>query len=111
MRPSATVRLACLIALAAPSLARATEFDTAKLDLIRPRMQRFVDDGQLAGAVTVVGTSKGIVHHEAVGNLRLDPATPMAKESLFRIASMIKPMTAAGIMILVDDAKLSIDDP
>jgi CubicO group peptidase (beta-lactamase class C family) len=88
----------------------AADFDEAKLDFIRPRMQRFVDDHQIAGAVTVVGTSKGIVRLEAVGNLRLDSAQPMPKDALFRIASMTKPITAVGIMILADEGKLKVED-
>src|SRR5262249_17362773 len=40
-----------------------------------------------------------------------DKKQPMAKDALFRIASMTKPITAVGIMILVDEKKLSVDDP
>jgi CubicO group peptidase (beta-lactamase class C family) len=105
-------RLTFLIAaIVITTTGRAAEFDADKLALIRPRMQRFVDEHQLAGAVTLVGTAQGIVHHEAVGSLRLEPETPMSKDSLFRIASMTKPITAAGIMILVDEGKLAVDDP
>jgi CubicO group peptidase (beta-lactamase class C family) len=100
-----------IAALVLTSPARAADFDAEKLSLIRPRMQRFVDERQLAGAVTVVGNAKGIVHHEAVGSLRLDPDTPMTRDSLFRIASMTKPITAVGILILADDGKLAVDDP
>jgi CubicO group peptidase (beta-lactamase class C family) len=97
-------------ALIAPT-SHAAEFDAGKLALIGPRMQKFVDDQQLAGVVTVVGNADGIVHHEAIGKLRTDPEQPMAKDSIFRIASMTKPITAAGIMILADEGKLAIDDP
>jgi CubicO group peptidase (beta-lactamase class C family) len=86
------------------------DFDEAKLALIRPGMQRFVDELQIAGAVTVVGNSKGIVSLEAIGNARLDPVEPMAKDALFRIASMTKPITAAGVLILADEGKLKVDD-
>jgi CubicO group peptidase (beta-lactamase class C family)/cephalosporin-C deacetylase-like acetyl esterase len=90
--------------------ARAAEPDRAKLARIRSRMQAFVDDHAIAGAVTVVGTSKGIVSLEAVGRLRLENGEAMPKDALFRIASMTKPITAAGIMILADQGKLSVDD-
>src|SRR5262249_59915188 len=81
--------LLCRFALLAAVLAvpcrpaRAADFDEAKLAMIRPRLQRFVDDNQIAGAVTVVGTSRGIVSLEAVGNLRLDPKEPMTGAPLF----------------------------
>lgn len=91
--------------------ATAAEFDTAKLALIRGKMQEFVEQQHLAGAVTVVGTQAGIVHYEAVGAQDLEAKRPMAKDSLFRIASMTKPITAIGIMILVDEGQLAVDDP
>jgi CubicO group peptidase (beta-lactamase class C family) len=103
--------IVCLLTCLTAPTARAADFDEAKLALIRERMQRFVDDGVIAGAVTVVGSSKGIASTEAVGKRTLDDKDPMPKDALFRIASMTKPITAAGIMILVDDGKLSIDDP
>jgi CubicO group peptidase (beta-lactamase class C family) len=93
------------------AIAYATEFDADKLAAIAPRMQQFVDDGTVAGAVTVVGNAQGIVHHEAVGWLNLESKTPMPKDAVFRIASMTKPITAIGIMMLQDEKKLSVDDP
>jgi CubicO group peptidase (beta-lactamase class C family) len=114
MRPLHTIRQLFLLTAASAALiatTHAAEFDQAKLDAIRAGMQRFVDDQQVAGAVTVVGSSKGIASLEAVGKLRVESKDPMPKDALFRIASMTKPITAAGILILVDAGKLSIDDP
>jgi CubicO group peptidase (beta-lactamase class C family) len=87
------------------------DFDRAKVAAIAPRMQQFVEEGTIAGAVTVVGNAQGIVHHEAVGFQNLESKQPMAKGSLFRIASMTKPITAIGIMQLQEDGKLSVEDP
>jgi CubicO group peptidase (beta-lactamase class C family) len=89
----------------------AGELDSAKLAAIRDAMQKFVDQNQISGAVTVVGTSKGIASLEAVGTSSLEPKKDMPKDALFRIASMTKPITAIGIMILADEGKLSVDDP
>src|SRR5439155_4542133 len=83
----------------------------AKLAEIRTKMQAFVDSGDLAGAVTVVGRKDGVIHHEAVGSLNLESKQPMPKDAIFRIASMTKPITAIGIMILVDEGKLAVADP
>ena len=91
--------------------AAAADLDEAKLARIRPALQQFVDKHVIAGTVTVVGTGKGIVQLEAVGSLRLDATTPMPKDALFRIASMTKPITGVGIMILADKGKLSVEDP
>ena len=87
------------------------EIDAAKLAQIRTRMQGFVDQGDIAGAVTVVGRKAGIVSLEAVGSLNLEKSQPMTKDALFRIASMTKPITAIGILILADEGKVSVEDP
>jgi CubicO group peptidase (beta-lactamase class C family) len=87
------------------------ELDADKLSAIRPRLQRFIDDQEIAGAVAVVGTSKGTTYLEAAGNSTQAPARPMTKDALFRIASMTKPITAAGILILADEGKLAVSDP
>lgn len=92
-------------------MARAGEIDRAKLGEIRSRMQKFVDDGELAGAVTVVGRASGVVSFETVGVQSLESNKPMPKDALFRIASMTKPITSVGIMILVDEGKLKVEDP
>jgi CubicO group peptidase (beta-lactamase class C family) len=89
----------------------AADFDPRKLALIAPRMQQFVEEGVIAGAVTVVGHAGGVVHHEAVGFQNLESKQPMAKDALFRIASMTKPITAIGIMQLQEQGLLSVDDP
>jgi CubicO group peptidase (beta-lactamase class C family) len=89
----------------------AGEFDPAKLAAIAPRMQQFVDDGTVTGAVTVVGNSRGIAHLEAVGFQNLESKQAMPRDAVFRIASMTKPITAIGIMILQDEGKLSVLDP
>lgn len=93
------VATACaLLVFLRVSVGHSADFDPAKLSAIRPRMQQFVDEGVAAGAVTVVGSAQGIVHHEAVGYQILETKQPLAKDALFRVASMTKPITAIGIM-------------
>lgn len=93
------------------STIHATEFDAAKLAKIRERMQHYVDQQIIAGAVTCVGSQAGIAHLEAVGLHQIETKQPMPVDALFRIASMTKPITAIGIMILQEEGKLSVDDP
>src|SRR5688572_19269736 len=81
-----------------------------KLKAVPVAMQTFVDAGELSGAVTVVGRKDGIVAFDAVGQRDMAASAPMTKDTLFRIASMTKPVTAIGIMILADEGKLSPDD-
>ncbi len=99
-----------LLALAALPV-HAENPDPAKLAAIRSRMQTFVDDGEIAGAVTLVGNKDRILSLETVGSRSLAPKAPMPKDAVFKIASMTKPITAMGIMILADEGKLSVDDP
>lgn len=101
----------CTLANGGRNAAGAAEFDAGKLAAIRARMQAFVDQRQLSGAVTVVGNEKGIVGFEAVGMANISQNRPMAPDTLFRIASMTKPITALGIMILVDEGKIKVDEP
>jgi len=93
------------------SLAAPPKFNPEKLAAIAPGMQRFVDQQEICGAVLLIGTSEGIVYHEAIGKRTLDSDATMPKDAIFRIMSMTKPMTAMGLMMLVDEGKASIDDP
>jgi CubicO group peptidase (beta-lactamase class C family) len=81
-----------------------------QLKAIPAAMRTFVDDNELSGAVTVVGRADGIAALDAVGSRDLAAQAPMTKDTLFRIASMTKPVTAIGIMILADEGKLAPDD-
>jgi CubicO group peptidase (beta-lactamase class C family) len=107
----ALLLLVVTVCSAANLIAAPPKFDPDKLAAVRTAMQKFVDNHELCGAVTVIGTSQGVVAVEAVGKQRLESEKPMAPDALFRIASMTKPITAIGIMILADEGKLSPDDP
>jgi CubicO group peptidase (beta-lactamase class C family) len=78
---------------------------------IRARMRTFVEQGQISGAVTLVGDRDGVVSVEAVGLRDLERGLPMHPDTLFLIASMTKPITAIAVMMLADEGKLAIDDP
>jgi CubicO group peptidase (beta-lactamase class C family) len=78
---------------------------------IRLRMQEFVDKGQIPGAVTLVIKKDHIISFEAVGYSDLEDKTPMTTDTIFDIRSMTKPVTAIGIMILMEEGKLALNDP
>lgn len=80
-------------------------------DRITAQMQSFVDEGQIAGAVTLVARRGEILHLGAVGYADIEHDRPMRTDSIFAIASMTKPFTATAVMILQDEGRLSIDDP
>lgn len=87
------------------------EFDAAGLQRISERMTDFVRRGQISGAVTLVATPDHVVHLEAVGKTGPANDQAMQPDSLFRIASMTKTVTATALMQLVEQGKLSVDDP
>lgn len=97
--------------LLSPIAGWAAEAGRKGLSDIPLRIQHFVDRGQISGAVTVVGRRDQVLSYEAVGMRNIDTRQAMTKDTLFRIASMTKPITAIGIMILADAGKLSVDDP
>ncbi|MFB9689862.1 serine hydrolase domain-containing protein [Amycolatopsis plumensis] len=77
---------------------------------LREILQRHVDDGTLPGAVAIVDTG-GTREVVAVGSVDVEGSRPMAEDTLFRFASITKPITAAAVLVLVDDGRLALDDP
>ncbi len=71
----------------------------------------FVEKGEMAGAVALVASATDVVSVECIGYEDLETRRPMTPETLFWIASQTKPMTGAAVMMLVDEGKLSLDDP
>ena len=84
---------------------------TERLDRITAMSQRYVDEDKLAGVVTVVARDGKIVHFEAVGQRGAEDDRPMAKDALFRIYSMSKPITAVAAMMLYEEGKFALSDP
>jgi CubicO group peptidase (beta-lactamase class C family) len=78
---------------------------------VTERFNQFVTDGDTAGAVLLVGSPTGVKYLRSFG-LRnsTDATSKMTDDTLFRIASMTKPITAIGIMMMQDEGKLSVDD-
>lgn len=78
---------------------------------IAAALQPFVEQNTLAGAVTLVANKDKVLSLEAVGWADIDKKKAMQTDNVFWIASMSKAMTAAGLMILVDEGKVKLDDP
>ncbi len=97
--------LSTALALQAPAA------DSSNLPAIDARMKDFIDQHEIAGAVTLIATRDGIVHLGAVGHADIASNTPLKPDSLFWIASMTKPLTATAILMLQEEGKLSVDDP
>lgn len=85
--------------------------------LSKPRLERFhrvlsgyVERGEIPGLVALVSCHDD-VHVEALGTMALGQPAPMRRDTIFRIASVSKLMTAAAAMILVEECTLRLDDP
>ena len=74
-------------------------------------MKEFVTAGKTAGVVTLVARHGHVASLEAVGYQDLESKTPMRVDTIFRLASVTKPVTCAGVMILVDEGRVSLIDP
>ncbi|HET7885487.1 MAG TPA: serine hydrolase domain-containing protein [Bradyrhizobium sp.] len=80
----------------------------AGFDRLRAVMADHVERGELPGLVMLV-SRHGEVHADAIGRLAFEGSS-MSRDSLFRITSMTKPVTAAAAMVLVEDGKIGLDD-
>jgi CubicO group peptidase (beta-lactamase class C family) len=88
----------------------AVGMDAEHLNRIGPAVQKLIDRKQFAGAVVAVARNGKLVYHKAFG-VQGFTQKPMTTESIFRIYSMSKPITAAATLQLVDAGKLRLDDP
>ncbi|MFC7738298.1 serine hydrolase domain-containing protein [Roseomonas sp. GCM10028921] len=70
-----------------------------------------MDAGRIPGAVLVVGRAGRLAWHEAIGMRDRDARAPMERDTLFRIASMTKPITSLAAMILVEEGRLMLWHP
>lgn len=93
------------------ALSQALALDAAKLAAIHPAMEEAVKAKQAAGIVTLVMKKGKVVHHDAAGMADIAKGRAMEKDALFWIASMTKSVNGAAILCLVDDGKLSLDEP
>ena len=78
---------------------------------ITAALQPFVDNHALAGAVTLTASKDQFLDLQAVGFADIAAGKPLQTDSLFWIASQTKPITAAALMMLVDEGRLHLDDP
>jgi CubicO group peptidase (beta-lactamase class C family) len=73
--------------------------------------QAAVDKGEIPGVVAAVMNKDQILYLKAFGKQDVARGIPMSRDTLFRIASMTKPVTSVGIMMLHEQGKLRLDDP
>jgi len=82
----------------------------ARLGRMHDVMAGYVERGEVPGLVTLV-SRRGEVHVDAIGTMAVEGLDPIRRDTIFRISSMSKPITAAATMILVEECKLRLDAP
>ncbi len=103
--------LASITLITFASQAIAAEFDGGKLSELRAAIKKSVDDHVVSGAVVTIGSKLGIAHTEVVGSRNLATDENMTADTVFRIASMTKPIVALSVLQLQDAGRLNVNDP
>ena len=83
---------------------------TRRLRHLHDVMAGYVERGDVPGRVTLIAR-RGEVRLDAIGTKGVGSSEPVGHDTLFRISSMTKPMTAAATMILLEECKLRLDEP
>jgi CubicO group peptidase (beta-lactamase class C family) len=115
MRRSLICVLACVLPVAAASLPTAKPeevgMSSERLARIHEMLMRHIEAHDISGAVTMVARRGRLIHFEAHGLMDIEANKPMTKDAIFRLASSSKPVTAAAILMLMEEGKLKLTDP
>ena len=107
--------LATAFSLSAASLPTTKPEDlglsTERLRQIHAMVQRHIDAGDITGAVVLVARKGQIAYLEAQGIMDAESRKPMTRDSMFRMASMTKPVIGTSIMMMLEEGKLQLGDP
>jgi CubicO group peptidase (beta-lactamase class C family) len=82
-----------------------------RLERLEAVLRRFVDDNRLAGVTTLLARRGKTIHSFTAGKKDSRNPDPIKRDSIFRIYSMTKPVTAAAMMMLYEEGKWQLDDP
>ncbi len=89
----------------------AVGMSSERLERLNEAMQELVDEGKLAGITTMISRHGKVAHFETFGSQNLAEGKPMAKDTIFRIYSMSKPITGVALMTLYEEGKFKLSDP
>src|SRR5262245_66061181 len=80
-------------------------------DSISAAIGAIVNAGELAGAATLVWRAGRVIHAASVGWRDVEAELPIERDTMFRIASMTKPITSASALMLIEDGRFALNDP
>lgn len=105
--PAAPVRAEAL----APAKPEAVGLSSERLDRLSATMRQYVEDGRVAGTVTLLARNGRIAHLEAFGQADREAKVPMRTDTIVRIASMTKAVTSVAALMLMEEGRLTLADP
>ncbi|KPK53531.1 MAG: hypothetical protein AMS22_07255 [Thiotrichales bacterium SG8_50] len=122
MKRTARILVYCLLTLTliapcalsqglAETTPRSVGLSQERLDEITALMQKHVDDERIAGAVAAVARRGKVAYLESVGKRDIENNVDMSADTIFRIASMTKPITSVAALVLYDDGLIKLNDP
>ena len=82
-----------------------------RLSRLEGAVKRFVDEGRYSGVITLVSRQGKVVYFDSYGKRDEEHGTPMEHDTLVRIYSMTKPITAVGLMMLHEEGAFQLSDP
>jgi len=83
----------------------------SRVDSIEAAIRAYVDEGALAGAATLVWRNGRVLQTTAVGRRDLVTNLPVERDTIFRIASVTKPVTTVAALMLYDEGRFALDEP
>ena len=84
---------------------------SARLQRLHGLFRAYVDNGDMAGAATLIARRGRVAHLGTFGMAHRDEGRAIAADTLFRIASMTKPITSVAVMMLVEEGRVLLNDP
>ena len=86
-------------------------FSSQRLKRLNYKMHKFVDDGKISSVQTAIIRRGKLIHFDTYGYSDIDSKMPLKENSIFRLASMTKPIVSVALMMLYEDGKFHLDDP
>lgn len=82
-----------------------------RLERVSEHLQRYIDKGEISGAVSLIARRGKVVHFAAQGYADIASKRPMEKDAIFSLASMTKPVASLAAMMLLEEGRFLLDDP
>ncbi len=95
----------------APGDAKAAGFSGDRFKVLTQGMTAYVDQGQIPGFITAIWRHGKLAHTDVVGWQDQEAAIPLKRDTIFRVASMTKPVASVATLILLEEGKFRMEDP